>query len=68
MRKPGVLLWVDATDQTCFWGSDPIDDLDSTPLKLLASHTSTVGQLAVMAARFHMGKGFTGKLKNKERE
>ena len=45
--------------------------LDSTPSKSLASHTSTVGRLAVLTACVCIGRGFIeriGKLENKQRE
>ena len=45
--------------------------LVSTPSKLLASHTATIGRLAWLAAWLHIGKGLKqrmGKLKNKQTE
>ena len=45
--------------------------LDSTHLEFLASHTSTVGRLACLAAWLGTGKGLIqriGKLKNKQKE
>ena len=36
--------------------------LDSTPSKILASYTSIVGRLAVLAAGLPVGEGFIGRI------
>ena len=54
--------------QRAFTVIEPVDDSRVLPSKLLDSHTSTAPRQPARPLAQHIGKGFIGKLKNKQWE